>query len=132
MDWGDDSNKYLTTFLSGDPSGYRPIGEKYSSDSIGSEEPEELSWRLWFGEIVKNNQNVDVSKGNFGVTSKGILYANDAVIKGDITAERGLIGNWLLDSNDLYSKTGNSIAFFSAKGRDDSETQETNNDKLKY
>ena len=46
------------------------------------------------------------SKGNFGVTTNGKLYATGADISGHIDANSGKIGSFILDQGKLYSGDG--------------------------
>lgn len=42
---------------------------------------------------------------NFGIDNTGIVYANNAVIFGDITATGGSIGGWTIGTGDLHYST---------------------------
>ena len=58
-------------------------------------------WAIWFGDLAipYAPDSTDIRLGHFGVTKNGALYAEDAVISGNITANEGRIG-------ELYIKKG--------------------------
>jgi hypothetical protein len=54
--------------------------------------------------LDKTRENIVLRMGSqFGVDNTGKLYANNALIKGDIYATSGQIGNWLIDGSKLVS-----------------------------
>ena len=62
------------------------------------------TWYMW------NTKTAGSNVGNFGVTQDGILYANDAVISGNITANSGYIGGesgWKIETGGLSYENEN-------------------------
>lgn len=50
-----------------------------------------------------------VAGSNFGVNKNGTIWANDARIKGKITATSGKIGNWYIQDGSIYYSEDNGV-----------------------
>lgn len=69
-------------------------------------ENEDAYYAIWAG----RTGGYDAAQHTFAVTKTGVLYARDATIKGDITADTltcndGTIGGWIIDSNGFKNSS---------------------------
>lgn len=83
---------------------YMALNSQYLNTAT---ENDDAYYAIWAG----RTGGYDASQHTFAVTKTGILYARDATIKGDITADTltcndGIIGGWIIDSDKLYSGSG--------------------------
>ena len=78
----------VTAFMAGDGIQNDTYKVQINNDQIAS------PWRLWFGDTS--------GKGKFGVDNSGKLYAHEATIIGNITAEEGNIGGWTISKENGY------------------------------
>lgn len=64
-----------------------PLVEERTVYRVGDQQggTERNDWKLWLGNGKVTNDNSKIPIGNFGVASDGTLYAQDAVIHGEIT-----------------------------------------------
>lgn len=69
-------------------------------------------WAFWAGA----DSLTAYANAPFRVSHVGKLYATDAVIQGDITADTGSIGGWNIENNVMYSKNGSTYTTLKSGG----------------
>ena len=80
---------------------YVALNSQYSSNSSDN-----AYYAMWAG----RTDGYSASQNSFAVTKTGVLYARNAIVKGDITADsfsctNGTIGGWLIDSNGFRNSS---------------------------